>query len=60
MCYNLVNKKGVLSMKVLGCLGCLLSFWGIIWGIFIRPFVWLALVGMVLMGVCLLFGDDEN
>lgn len=47
-------------MKFLGCLGCLLSLWGIIWGIFIRPFVWLAFVGMILMGLCLLFGDDEN
>lgn len=47
-------------MKVLAGIGCLASFWGIIWGIFLPQFIWLAFGGMVLMGFCLLFMDENE
>lgn len=47
-------------MKVLGCLGGVLAMWGIVWGIFIRPFVWLAVVGMVFMMFYCVFADEDE
>lgn len=47
-------------MKVIGIIGMLLSMWGIIWGIFIRDFLWLAAIGMVMMMFVLVFDDEEN
>lgn len=47
-------------MKVLGCLGGVLAMWGIVWGIFIRPFIWLAVVGMVFMMFYCVFADEDE
>lgn len=45
-------------MKVLGVIGCVLSMWGIIWGIFLPSFVWLCAVGMVIMMFACVFMDE--
>ena len=47
-------------MKVLGCLGGVCAMWGIVWGIFIRPFIWLAVVGMALMMFYCVFADEDE
>jgi hypothetical protein len=47
-------------MKVLGCLGGVLAMWGIIWGIFIRSFIWLSVVGMLLMMFYCVFADENE
>lgn len=46
-------------MKVLGVMGCVLSMWGIIWGIFLPSFLWVSAVGMVLMVLCTVFLDED-
>lgn len=43
----------------LGCVGMVLSMWGIIWGIFLRGFVWLAFVGLIMMAIAS-FGLEEK
>ena len=46
-------------MKVLGFVGCVLSIWGLIWGVFIPAFVWLAFAGLVLMGISCIFLEEN-
>jgi hypothetical protein len=46
-------------MKALGIIGMLLTMWGIIWGIFLRGFVWLSVIGIMIMCFCVIF-DEEN
>ena len=43
----------------LGGLGCVCTLWGIIWGIFLRGFLWLAFAGLILMGIASLFLEEE-
>ena len=43
----------------LGGLGCVCALWGIIWGIFLRGFLWLAFAGLILMGIASLFLEEE-
>ena len=50
--------KGVECMKVLGIVGCVLALWGLIWGVFIRDFVWLAALGLLMMCPCLIWDDE--
>ena len=45
-------------MKVLGVIGCVLSMWGIIWGIFLPSFMWLCAIGMVLMVFACVFMEE--
>ena len=45
-------------MKALGVIGCVLALWGIIWGIFFRDLVWVAVVGMAMM-VPVLISEEE-
>ena len=46
-------------MKFLGGLGCVLSMWGMIWGAFIPSFLWLAFVGLALMGIACIFLEEN-
>ena len=46
-------------LTILGCVGMVLSMWGIIWGIFLRGFLWLAFAGLILMGIASLFLEEE-
>lgn len=46
-------------MAFLGGLGCVLSMFGIIWGIFIPDCVWLAFLGLGLMAFATIFLDEE-
>ncbi len=45
-------------MKALGIIGALLAMWGIIWGIFLRGFVWLTVIGLMVMCFCVFFDDE--
>lgn len=44
---------------ILAGIGCVGAIWGIIWGIFIRPFVWMGFAGLALMGVATLFIKED-
>jgi len=49
----------VLTVKVLGFVGCVLSIWGLIWGVFFPAFVWLAFAGLVIMGISCIFLEEN-
>lgn len=51
--------KEVLTVKVLGFVGCVLSIWGLIWGVFFPAFVWLAFAGLVIMGISCIFLEEN-
>lgn len=44
---------------ILAVIGCVCAIWGIIWGIFIRSFVWMGFIGLALMGVATLFVKED-
>lgn len=45
-------------MKVFGLLGCLLAFWGLIWGIFVDWGLTVAVIGIIIMLTTLWFEEE--
>lgn len=48
------------TLKVLAVIGCLLTIWGLVWGIFIKDFIWGAFGGLMLIMPYLVWGDEEE
>lgn len=45
---------------VLGGLAAVMMIWGVIFALFIKIFLWLAVAGAVVGGLCMLLADGEN
>ena len=41
--------------KVTGIIGSTMIFWGLIWGMFVPSFLWLALAGIGIFGVMMYY-----
>ena len=41
--------------KVTGSIGFAMTFWGLIWGMFVPSFLWLALAGIGIFGVMMYY-----